>query len=94
MLDGAVVDHVAGGGLDEALGGPEVIGPGIALGALPEVLFGHEVARQHVPEAVRVFGREHPGERGDIGRGREVEPTEAQTPAQLLERDRTGSRAL
>src|SRR5688572_17506248 len=41
-----------------------------------------------MPEAVVVVGREDPGERGDIGRGREVEPAEAAPAAQLLKVDR------
>jgi hypothetical protein len=42
-----------------------------------------------VPEPTLVVGREHPGERGDVAGGREVEPAEAGPPAQLLETDRT-----
>ena len=36
-----------------------------------------------------MLGREHPGERGDVGGGREIEPAEARAPAQQLESDRT-----
>jgi hypothetical protein len=35
-----------------------------------------------------MMGREHPGERGDVGGGREVEAAEAEAPAQLIEIDR------
>ena len=89
LLDRAVVDDVAGRRLDEALPGPEVVGHAVALGALAEILLGHEVARQHMPEAIVLLGREHPGERGDVGGGREVEAAEAGPPAQLLEVDRS-----
>ena len=89
LLDRAVVDDVALGRLDEALGGPQVVGDTVALGALPQVLRRHEVVGEHPPEVVVMVGREHPGERGDVGGGREVEPAEARAPAQLLERDRT-----
>jgi hypothetical protein len=54
LLDGAVVDDIAGCCLDEAVSGPQVIGHAVALGALPEMLLGHEVGRQH--------GRNDPGE--------------------------------
>jgi hypothetical protein len=54
-------------------------------------LLGHEVARQHVPEPIFVFGREYPGERGDIGRCRQVKPAKAAPAAQQLEVDRTGA---
>jgi hypothetical protein len=47
LPDGAVVDHIAGCCLDEALPGPQVVGHAVALGALAEILLGHEVARQH-----------------------------------------------
>ena len=89
LLDRAVVDDVARRRLDEALPGPEIVGHAVALGALAEVLLGHEVARQHMPEAIVLLGREHPGERGDVGGGREVEAAEAGPAAQLLEVDRT-----
>jgi hypothetical protein len=89
LLDGTVVNHVAGGRFDEARPGPEIVGHAVALGASSEVLLGHEVARKHRPEPALVLGWEHPGERGDIGRGREVEPAEAPPAAQQLERDRT-----
>ena len=36
-----------------------------------------------------MVGREHPGERGDVGGGREVEAAEARAPAQLIEIDRS-----
>jgi hypothetical protein len=36
-----------------------------------------------------MVGRKDPGERGDIGRGREVEPAEAPPSTQLLEIDRS-----
>ena len=38
-----------------------------------------------------MVGREHPGERGDVGGGREVEPAKAGAPAQQIERDRTST---
>jgi hypothetical protein len=38
---------MAGCCLDEALPGPQVVGHAVALGALAEILLGHEVARQH-----------------------------------------------
>jgi hypothetical protein len=91
LLDRAVIDDIPWCRLDEALPGPAVVGHPIPLGTLVEILLGHEVARQHVPEVVIVLGREHPGERGNIGRGREVEPAEAQAPAELLEVDRSGA---
>ena len=37
LLDRAVVDDIAGGRLDEALPGPEVVGHAVALGALAQV---------------------------------------------------------
>jgi hypothetical protein len=89
LLDGAVVDDIARGRLDEALSAPEIVGHAVALGAAPEVLRRHEVAGEHPPEAVVIFGRKHPGERGDVGRGREVEPAEAEAPAQQLQVNRT-----
>jgi hypothetical protein len=61
----------------KALQGPEIVGHPVALGALPEIVLGHEVAAQHMPKAVVVLGREHPGKRRDVGGGREVEPAEA-----------------
>jgi hypothetical protein len=54
LLDGAVVDDIAGCGLDEALPGSQVVRYPIALGALAEVLLRREVGRQH--------GRNDPGE--------------------------------
>ena len=44
-----------------------------------------------MPEAIVLLGREHPGEGGDVGGGREVEAAEAGSPAQLLEVDRTAA---
>ena len=44
LLDRAVVDDVAGGRLDEALPGPEVVGHPVALGALAQIVLRHEVA--------------------------------------------------
>jgi hypothetical protein len=44
-----------------------------------------------VPEPILVLGREHPGERGDIGGRREVEAAEAGPPAQQLELDRSST---
>jgi hypothetical protein len=91
LLDRAIVDHIAGGCLDEGLPGPEVVGHAVALGALPQVVFGYEIAREHVPEPILVLGREHPSEHGDVGRGREVEAAKAAPPAQRLKVDRTGA---
>jgi hypothetical protein len=44
--------------------------------ALPVVLTS-AIAVACAGEAIVVLGREHPGERGDVGGGREVEATQA-----------------
>jgi hypothetical protein len=44
-----------------------------------------------MPEPALVIGREHPGKRGDVGGGGEVEPAEAGPPAQSLEIDRASA---
>ena len=54
LLDGAVVHDVAGSRLDKTLRGPQVVGHAIALGALTQVLLGHEVAGEHLPEPIVV----------------------------------------
>ena len=42
-----------------------------------------------MPQAIVLLGREDPGERGDVGGGREIEAAEARPAAQVLQLDRT-----
>jgi hypothetical protein len=63
LLDGSVVDDVARGGLDEALGSPHVIGHTIALGALPQVYVNVEhMVRRQFPDLLRDLRRDYPRE--------------------------------
>ena len=58
LLDRAAATTLPGVASMKPCGGPQVAGHAVALGALAQIVLGHEVARQHVPEPAAVLAFE------------------------------------